>query len=137
MLVWHDLLGLTPGHVPRFVKRYADLNTTILEALQAYVADVKDAAFPDESHTYGMPEEELARFEAAARRNAPGRRHAFSTTVTKADAAARCATLVCRAACFTVIRPLLTRDCSTFCRGSPFQLGHDNTRSKVSRSLDE
>ena len=64
VLVWHDLLGLTSGHVARFVKRYADLNTTILNALRLYVAEVKGAAFPDESHTYGMPDDELARFEA-------------------------------------------------------------------------
>ena len=64
VLVWHDLLGLTTGHVPRFVKRYADLGTTILDALQGYVADVKAATFPDDSHTYGMPADELARFEA-------------------------------------------------------------------------
>jgi 3-methyl-2-oxobutanoate hydroxymethyltransferase len=64
VLVWHDLLGLTAGHVPRFVKRYADLNQTILDALRAYIADVKSSAFPDESHAYTMPDEELARFEA-------------------------------------------------------------------------
>jgi 3-methyl-2-oxobutanoate hydroxymethyltransferase len=63
VLVWHDLLGLTTGHVPRFVKRYADLNYTILNALQAYVADVRSAAFPDESHAYAMPDDELSRFE--------------------------------------------------------------------------
>lgn len=64
VLVWHDLLGLTSGHVPRFVKQYADLNATILDALQAYGADVRAATFPDDSHTYGMPDDELARFEA-------------------------------------------------------------------------
>ena len=64
VLVWHDLLGLTSGHVPRFVKRYADLNTTILDALRVYAAEVKAVAFPDESHTYGIPDEELTRFEA-------------------------------------------------------------------------
>ena len=64
VLVWHDLLGLTSGHVPRFVKQYADLNATILDALHSYVADVKAAAFPTDSHTYSMPDEELARFEA-------------------------------------------------------------------------
>jgi 3-methyl-2-oxobutanoate hydroxymethyltransferase len=63
VLVWHDLLGLTTGHVPRFVKRYADLGTTILDALQGYVADVKASTFPDDTHTYGMPADELARFE--------------------------------------------------------------------------
>jgi 3-methyl-2-oxobutanoate hydroxymethyltransferase len=64
VLVWHDLLGLTRGHVPRFVKRYANLSQPILEALQHYAAEVRSAAFPDDSHTYAMPPEELARFEA-------------------------------------------------------------------------
>jgi 3-methyl-2-oxobutanoate hydroxymethyltransferase len=64
VLVWHDLLGLTPGHVPRFVRRYADLNQTILDALKAYIADVRSSAFPDESHAYPIPDEELARFDA-------------------------------------------------------------------------
>ena len=64
VLVWHDLLGLTRGHVPRFVKRYADLGATALEALRRYAAEVRDSTFPDESHTYGMPAEELARFES-------------------------------------------------------------------------
>jgi 3-methyl-2-oxobutanoate hydroxymethyltransferase len=64
VLVWHDLLGLTPGHVPRFVKPYADLKATIAGALEAYVADVRAGAFPAAEHTYGMPEAELARFES-------------------------------------------------------------------------
>jgi 3-methyl-2-oxobutanoate hydroxymethyltransferase len=72
VLVWHDLLGLTPGHVPRFVKRYADLNQTILDALKTYIADVRSSAFPEESHTYGMPDEELARFEAQLADIRPG-----------------------------------------------------------------
>jgi len=67
VLVWHDLLGLTRGHVPRFVKRYADLSETILDALRRYAADVRSAEFPDDTHTYGMPAEEMARFEAQIR----------------------------------------------------------------------
>jgi 3-methyl-2-oxobutanoate hydroxymethyltransferase len=63
VLVWHDLLGLTSGHVPRFVKQYADLNAAILAALHAYAADVRAVAFPADSHTYGMPDGELVRFE--------------------------------------------------------------------------
>ncbi len=43
VLVWHDLLGLTRGHVPRFVKRYGDLSQTTLDALQRYAADVRNA----------------------------------------------------------------------------------------------
>ena len=64
MLVWHDLLGLTPGHVPKFVKQYADLGHDILKALEAYVADVRAGRFPDAQHTYPMPDDERELFEA-------------------------------------------------------------------------
>ena len=65
VLVWHDLLGLYEGHAPRFVKQYADLATEIKKAVGAYVEDVRERRFPDEQHTYAMPEEELAVFEEA------------------------------------------------------------------------
>ena len=64
VLVYHDLLGLTEGHTARFVKRYADLATVIREALAAFAADVRSGAYPEERHTYGMPADELAAFEA-------------------------------------------------------------------------
>src|SRR2546425_11344554 len=67
VLVWHDLLGLYDGRTPRFVKQYADLKAEIARALEAYAADVRSGAFPEERHTYAMPEEELARFSAQAR----------------------------------------------------------------------
>ena len=63
MLVYHDLLGLTEGHLPRFVKRYANLSREIRDALEAYAAEVRSGAFPGEEHTYEMPAEELAGFE--------------------------------------------------------------------------
>jgi 3-methyl-2-oxobutanoate hydroxymethyltransferase len=72
VLVWHDLLGLTMGHVPRFVKQYADLKVTILGALHAYAAEVRGAAFPGESHTYGIPDAELQRFDAQLTERQPG-----------------------------------------------------------------
>ena len=65
VLVWHDLLGLYDGSSPRFVKRYADLAATIREAVAAYAADVREGRFPEEVHTYAMPQEELAAFRAA------------------------------------------------------------------------
>jgi 3-methyl-2-oxobutanoate hydroxymethyltransferase len=65
VLVWHDLLGLYQGKAPRFVKRYADLADAARQALEAYVADVREGRFPEEQHTYAMPEEELAVFEEA------------------------------------------------------------------------
>ena len=64
VLVYHDLLGLTEGHTARFVKRYADLAKVIREALAAFVADVRSGAYPEERHTYGMPADEQAAFEA-------------------------------------------------------------------------
>ena len=64
VLVYHDLLGLTEGHLPRFVKRYASLSLEIREALEAYVHDVRTGAFPEEQHTYGISEEELELFYA-------------------------------------------------------------------------
>ena len=64
VLVWHDLLGLTEGPTPRFVKRYAELGAAITEALKAYADDVRGGTFPDETHTYGMPDAEREQFEA-------------------------------------------------------------------------
>ena len=64
VLVWHDLLGLYEGRSPRFVKRYAEIAPQIRAALERFVGDVRSGAFPGEEHTYSIPEEELARFEA-------------------------------------------------------------------------
>jgi 3-methyl-2-oxobutanoate hydroxymethyltransferase len=64
VLVWHDLLGLYAGKAPRFVKRYADLAGEAKRALEAYVDDVREGRFPEEQHTYTIPDEELAAFEA-------------------------------------------------------------------------
>jgi len=73
VLVWHDLLGLTPGQVPRFVKQYTDLSRTIVTALQAYVSDVRAGTFPEPQHTYTMAAEELELFEAELAAGASGR----------------------------------------------------------------
>jgi 3-methyl-2-oxobutanoate hydroxymethyltransferase len=63
VLVYHDMLGLTQGHVARFVKRYADLSTVIREAMEAYAADVRSGAYPEDRHTYKIPADELAAFD--------------------------------------------------------------------------
>ena len=65
VLVYHDLLGLTEGHLPRFVKRYANLSAEIRDALTAYAEDVRSGAFPDDEHSYAMDDDELGEFEAA------------------------------------------------------------------------
>jgi len=79
VLVWHDLLGLLPGPTPRFVKQYADLAGEIRGALNRYVADVRSGAFPDDQHSYGMPDEERQRFEAQLEENAARGRSRPST----------------------------------------------------------
>jgi 3-methyl-2-oxobutanoate hydroxymethyltransferase len=76
VLVWHDLLGLYAGHAPRFVKQYANLAPEITSALEQFVADVRSGAFPEEKHTYAMPEDELKVFSGSASDSAEGVEHA-------------------------------------------------------------
>jgi len=64
VLVWHDLLGLTAGHVARFVKQYANIGGAVLTALTAYVADVRNSRFPETQHTYAMADEEALLFQS-------------------------------------------------------------------------
>ncbi|MCS3632784.1 3-methyl-2-oxobutanoate hydroxymethyltransferase [Salinibacter ruber] len=52
VLVSHDALGLSTDFEPRFVRRYARLDETIIDAIGAYVSDVRDRSFPDEDESY-------------------------------------------------------------------------------------
>ena len=52
ILVWQDMLGLTPAKVPKFVKKYADLQSIIAQSARSYVSEVRSGAFPDEQHSY-------------------------------------------------------------------------------------
>jgi 3-methyl-2-oxobutanoate hydroxymethyltransferase len=57
VLVLHDLLGITPGKRPRFVRDFTHVPggaaLGVRDALAAYVAAVKDGSFPDEAlHAY-------------------------------------------------------------------------------------
>lgn len=58
VLVFHDLLGLTQGHVPRFVKQYANLAEAGTRGLAAYVNEVRQGTFPAQEHSFSMPEGE-------------------------------------------------------------------------------
>jgi 3-methyl-2-oxobutanoate hydroxymethyltransferase len=51
VLVINDLLGLNET-VPKLAKPYADLRTTIRDAVQSFADEVRSGAFPDEAHTY-------------------------------------------------------------------------------------
>ncbi len=65
VLVFHDALGLTRGHSPKFVKKYADLGSIITDALGTYAAEVRAGTFPDAAHSFSMSEEEEARLSQA------------------------------------------------------------------------
>ncbi len=57
VLVYHDLLGLEDRHVPRFVRRYADLRSAAVDAVARFVADVREGRFPSSEETYHMTDE--------------------------------------------------------------------------------
>ena len=52
VLVCYDMLGLTKGFNPKFLKRYADLNAVALEASSRYVEEVRGGQYPDASHSH-------------------------------------------------------------------------------------
>lgn len=52
VLVVHDMLGITQEFQPRFLRRYADLNSIMFQATQAYINDVKSGDFPSNEESY-------------------------------------------------------------------------------------
>ena len=52
ILVVDDMLGMTKGFSPRFLRRYADLNTVMTDAIGNYITDVKNSDFPNENESY-------------------------------------------------------------------------------------
>jgi 3-methyl-2-oxobutanoate hydroxymethyltransferase len=57
VLVFHDLLGLGVGKVPKFVRRYADLASLAVESVTAWAADVRSGEFPSDAESYHQPAE--------------------------------------------------------------------------------
>jgi 3-methyl-2-oxobutanoate hydroxymethyltransferase len=54
VLVYHDLLGYDDQFKAKFVRRYADLNKIITEAVKNYINDLKEEKFPGEEESYYM-----------------------------------------------------------------------------------
>jgi 3-methyl-2-oxobutanoate hydroxymethyltransferase len=52
ILVWTDFAGLFPGKARKFVKQYANLRSTLLEAASSYRQEVADSVFPAEEHSH-------------------------------------------------------------------------------------
>jgi 3-methyl-2-oxobutanoate hydroxymethyltransferase len=53
VLVIHDLLGMLPGPVPKFVRRYADLHGAAVDGVKRWAADVRAGSFPSRDESYG------------------------------------------------------------------------------------
>jgi len=66
VLVFHDLLGLTFNPPAKFVRRYADIGSSIRDAVRAYAEDVKSGAFPSDSESYHLSKETRAALETIA-----------------------------------------------------------------------
>jgi 3-methyl-2-oxobutanoate hydroxymethyltransferase len=64
VLVFHDLLGIYDGHVPRFAKRYQDARAVMVAGVAEYAAEVRAGSFPGPEHEYSIDEDELERFTA-------------------------------------------------------------------------
>ena len=52
MLVVNDMLGITSGYLPRFLKTYAHLADNIKEAATRYRQEVRDGTYPDAAHSF-------------------------------------------------------------------------------------
>ena len=57
VLVLHDLIGLSFGRLPRFVRQYADIRQVMSDAVSSWMEDVKTGNYPSDKESYGMPKE--------------------------------------------------------------------------------
>lgn len=64
VLVFHDLVGLYDEHIPRYVKRYAEVKASMVDAVARYAADVRGRNFPGAEHVYRMETGEEDKLEA-------------------------------------------------------------------------
>ena len=64
LLIYADMVGFFDDFTPKFVKKYADVGSVLLNAFSEYAADVRSGQFPiNEQHTYKIKEEEAAKLE--------------------------------------------------------------------------
>ena len=52
VMVWQDLVGLTPGPKPKFVKNYLNLREQVEKAVKEFSSDVSSGKYPDKDHSY-------------------------------------------------------------------------------------
>jgi len=59
VLVINDMLGMFKGHIPKFVKKFANLEPVIIAALQTYKKEVEAGTFPSEEHGFTIKDDVL------------------------------------------------------------------------------
>lgn len=57
VLVLHDLVGLSFGRLPRFVRQYANIREVMTDAVTKWMDDVKNGNYPNEQESYGLPKD--------------------------------------------------------------------------------
>ena len=68
VLVYHDVLGLHHGRLPRFVRQYTHLADIATEALERFFADIESGTFPADNESYHMDEASARAFHALMRK---------------------------------------------------------------------
>ena len=68
VLVYHDVLGLHHGRLPRFVRQYTHLADIATEALERFFADIESGAYPADNESYHMDEASARAFHALMRK---------------------------------------------------------------------
>lgn len=69
VLVFHDVLGLNFGHVPKFVRPYANLSKTAIRALSKFFSDIESGKFPSDDESYHLDEKTLKEIKSHLKKN--------------------------------------------------------------------
>jgi 3-methyl-2-oxobutanoate hydroxymethyltransferase len=70
VLVVHDLVGLSFGKLPRFVRPYANLREGLTDAVSRFAEDVRSGAYPSDAESYGLPSEAAAELNITTAKDA-------------------------------------------------------------------
>ncbi len=69
VLVLHDLVGLSFGRLPRFVRQYANIREVMTDAVTKWMDDVKNGNYPSEKESYGLPDKAKATMKQKSKAN--------------------------------------------------------------------